>query len=137
MSLNVSTLFHLTRNSQISIEVRHNYCIIMWSCDYAFAMLHCMYTLFQSPDPVPSFYEMLLKPLDGHARDLVINITVHRNNMLISIVLENVLPSKSLWNASILAYGCQMDTHTTITELSKFCDCYGYCMLPSPLYMFI
>ena len=78
-----------------------------------------MHNLFQSLDPVPSFYEMNLESLDGHGSDLVVNITVHRSNEMISIVMEDVLPSKFLWNASILAYGCEGDTHATVTELSK------------------
>ena len=36
---------------------------------------------------------------------------------MISLTVEDVLPPKSLWNASILAYGCE--THTAVTELSE------------------
>ena len=46
-----------------------------------------------------------------------IYITVRRNNEMISLTMEDVLPPKSLWNASILAYGCE--THTAATELSE------------------
>ena len=35
--------------------------------------------------------------------------------------MEDVLPPKSLWNASILAYGCESDI--TVTELSKLGHC--------------
>ena len=80
------------------------------------------YTLFQSLDPVPSFYVVLLESLDGHASDLLVNVTVYRDNELIRVVMEDVLPLKSLWNASILAYGCESDI--TVTELSKLV---GHC----------
>ena len=60
---------------------------------------------------------MVLESLDGHASDLLVNVTVHRDNELIRVVMEDVLPPKSLWNASILAYGCESDD--TVTELSK------------------
>ena len=73
--------------------------------------------LYQSLGPVPSFYEVVLESLDGHATDLLVNATVHRDNELISIAIENVLPPKSLWNTSILTYGCESDD--TVTELSK------------------
>ena len=62
---------------------------------------------------------MVLESLDSQGNDLVINITVHRNNEIISIAMKYELPSKSLWNASILAYGCHTDIQTTVTELSK------------------
>ena len=42
---------------------------------------------------------------------------MHRNNEIISLIMEEVLPPKSLWNASILAYGCE--THTAVIELSE------------------
>ena len=73
--------------------------------------------MFQSLDPVPSFYEVVLESLDGHAGDLLVNATVHRDNELIHVVMEDMLPPKSLWNASILVYGCESDI--TATELSK------------------
>ena len=118
MTLNESTLFNLARNSQVTIIVRPNNCTIMSICSYD--CIFAMHNLFQSLDPVPPFYGMSFESLDGHGSDLVINVTVHRNNEIISIVMEDVLPSKSLWNASILAYGCETDrTHTIITELSK------------------
>ena len=80
-----------------------------------------MHTLFQSLDPVPSFYEVILESLDGHARDFLVNATVHRNNELIHVVMEDTLPPKSLWNAFVLAYGCESDV--TVTELSKLGHC--------------
>ena len=65
---------------------------------------------------------MVLESLDGHAGDLLVNTTVHRDNELIHVVMEDMLPPKSLWNASILAYGCESDI--TVTELSKLV---GHC----------
>ena len=62
---------------------------------------------------------MILESLDDQRNNLVINITVHRNSEIISAGTEEELPSKSLWNASIHAYGCETNTHTTRTELSK------------------
>ena len=58
-----------------------------------------------------------LESHDDIGNDLRINITVHRNSDMITLTMEDVLPPKSLWNASILAYGCE--THTTVTELSE------------------
>ena len=46
-----------------------------------------------------------------------IDITARRNNEMISLTMEDVLPPKSLWNASISAYGCE--SHTAVTELSE------------------
>jgi hypothetical protein len=60
-----------------------------------------------------------LESLDGRGSNLVMNVTVRRNNDILSVVMEDMLPSKSLWNASILAYGCKADNHSTVTELSK------------------
>ena len=76
-----------------------------------------MHDVFQSLDPFPFFYVVLLESLDGLGNNLRINITVCRNNEMISLVIEDVLPPKSLWNASISAYGCE--THTAVTELSE------------------
>ena len=108
MQLNGSTLFNLARYSRITI-------IVITSSYLVFSCSLLLYSLFQSLDPVPSFYEVLLESLDGHARDVMINITVHRDNEIISIMMEDILPSKLLWNASVLAYGCefQSDSHTS------------------------
>ena len=76
-----------------------------------------MHDVFQSLDPFPSFYVVHLESLDGLVNNLRINITVRRNNEMISLTMEDILPHKSLWNASILAYGCE--TRTTVTELSE------------------
>ena len=60
---------------------------------------------------------VLLESLDDFGKKLRIDITVHRNNEMISLTMEDVLPPKSLWNASILGYGCE--SHTAVTELSE------------------
>ena len=82
-------------------------------------MISISFIFCQSLDPVPSFYVIVLESLDGHGSNLVVNVTVHRNQETISVFLEDELPSKSLWNASVLANGCETNTHTTVTELSK------------------
>ena len=61
----------------------------------------------------------MLESLDGLKWNLVINITVERTGEMIDIQMEEVLPSKSLWKTSILAYGCESDA--SLTELSKYC----------------
>ena len=76
-----------------------------------------MHGAFQSLDPFPSFYVVHLESLDGLGKNFRVNITVRRNNEMICLIMENTLPTKSLWNASISAYGCE--THTAVTELSK------------------
>ena len=109
--LNESTLFCLARNSQVSFSVRHH------SYNHSHSDKLSMHNIFQSLDPFPSFYVVLLESLDGLGNNLRINITVRRSNEMISLTMEDVLPPKSLWNASILAYGCE--THTAVTELSE------------------
>ena len=76
-----------------------------------------MHNVFQSHVPFPSFYVVHLESLDDLGNNLTINITVRRSNEMISLTMEEVLPPKSLWNASILAYGCE--THAAVTELSE------------------
>ena len=79
-----------------------------------------IYGPFQSGAPVPSYYEMTLESLDGR-EDLVTNINVERNGEMIDMRVEESVPPNSLWRASILAYGCDSDTHRIVTdyELSK------------------
>ena len=62
---------------------------------------------------------MILESLDGLGQNWGINITVGRNGEKIDMSIEEVLPSKSLWKASILAYGCESDTVVDDTELSE------------------
>lgn len=62
---------------------------------------------------------MNLEPLDGHGRSLLINITVERSGEMITMGLIEDLPSKSLWKASVLPYGCEFETDIVPTELSK------------------
>lgn len=52
---------------------------------------------------------MILKSIDGFGQDLVKNITVERDGKMISMSIDDVLPSKLLWKVSILAYGCESD----------------------------
>ena len=68
-------------------------------------------------EPVPSYYTLILEPLDGLGQDLVVNITIEREGDVVNMTLDEKLPSKSLWNASILAYGCEEGME--MTELSK------------------
>ena len=66
---------------------------------------------------IHSLYVVLLESLDSLGNNLKINITVHRNNEMISLLIEDMLPPKSLWIASISAYECE--TLTAVTELSE------------------
>ena len=38
---------------------------------------------------------------------------------MIHLIIKEVLPSKSLWNATVLPYGCEADTEVDGIELSK------------------
>ena len=64
---------------------------------------------------------MILESLESLKDDLVINITVERNGEMINMSLsaEERVPPKSLWKASILAYGCVNNSVVTDYELSK------------------
>ena len=62
---------------------------------------------------------MILESVDGLGLSLMINITVQRNREVISISIEEPLPPKTLWNVSVLAYGCEADTVVKGVELSK------------------
>jgi hypothetical protein len=52
---------------------------------------------------------MILTSIDGFGQDLVKNITVERDGGMISMSIDDVLPSKLLWKVSVLAYGCESD----------------------------
>ena len=58
-----------------------------------------------------------MDPLDGIGDNQNINISVQRDGEIISMHIEEALPSKRLWNASILPYDCEGDRQ--VTELSK------------------
>ena len=75
--------------------------------------------MLQKDEPVPLYYTMILEPLDGQTNDIVINITVERNPGMINIAIQEVLPFRSLWNASVLPYGCEADTVVDHVELSE------------------
>ena len=75
----------------------------------------------QDQSPVPSYYTLILEPLDGHIdHNLMINISVQRSGELVNMSVDGEIPSKTLWNASLLAYGCESDTVMKDVELSKF-----------------
>ena len=61
---------------------------------------------------------MILESLDGLGQDFVVNITVQRRGDMIHMTTEEVLPSRSLWNTTILPYGCETDVVVDTTELS-------------------
>ena len=70
---------------------------------------------------VPSYYTMILEPLDGHQeQNLMINISVERSGEMVNMSVDGEIPTKTLWNASLLAYGCQSDTVVKVVELSEF-----------------
>ena len=60
---------------------------------------------------------MSLESIDDLGLDLNTNITVERSGEIVSMSVEDVLPPKTLWKASIFPYGCQTDTIPI--ELSK------------------
>ena len=64
---------------------------------------------------------MNLASLDDLGQDVVINITVQRSGKMIYMAIEEALPSRSLWNVTILPYGCEADTVHEVDniELSK------------------
>ena len=63
---------------------------------------------------------MILEPLDGHQeQNLMINISVERCGEMVNMNVDGEIPTKTLWNASLLAYGCQSDTVVKGVELSK------------------
>ena len=61
---------------------------------------------------------MILESLDG-GQNFVINITVQRNGKLVILIIEDHLPTKRLWNASVLAFGCETNKVVDRVELSK------------------
>ena len=64
---------------------------------------------------------MILEPLDGHQeQNLMINISVERSGEMVNMSVDGEIPTKTLWNASLLAYGCQSDTVVKGEELSEF-----------------
>ena len=70
---------------------------------------------------MPSYYTLILKPLDGHIdHNLMINISVQRSGELVNMSVDGEIPSETLWNASLLAYGCESDTVMKNVELSKY-----------------
>ena len=63
---------------------------------------------------------MILEPLDGHQeQNLMINISVERSGEMVNMSVDGEIPTKTLWNASLLAYGCHSDTVVKGVELSK------------------
>ena len=64
---------------------------------------------------------MVLEPLDGHQeQNLMINISVERSGEMVNMSVDGEIPTKTLWNVSLLAYGCQSDTVVKGVELSEF-----------------
>ena len=61
---------------------------------------------------------MILESLDGLQQNLEINVTVERNGEMVDMSIDEPLSSKSLWKASVLAYGCESDTVVDDAELS-------------------
>ena len=68
---------------------------------------------------MPSYYTMVLKSLDGTQSDSTVNINVQREGESVELHLEELLPSKTLWNVSVLAHNCEADTVLEGFELSK------------------
>ena len=49
----------------------------------------------------------------------MINISVERSGEMVNMSVDGEIPTKTLWNASLLAYGCQSDTVVKGVELSE------------------
>ena len=79
--------------------------------------------LFQSVEPVPLYYTMMLESLDGIGSNLRVNISVQRDGETVTMQIEKPLPSKCLWSASILPYNCEANMQ--VAELSKL---HHYCI---------
>ena len=62
---------------------------------------------------------MILESLDGHTQNSVVNIVVQRNGARIYLNIQEELPTRTLWNALVLPYGCEANTVASLTELSK------------------
>ena len=101
---------------------------ILWSCGFVSGDRPRIYSSSEIPifslqnnTPVPSYYTMILEPLDGHQeQNLMINISVERSGEIVNMSVDGEIPTKTLWNASLLAYGCQSDTVLKGAELSTF-----------------
>lgn len=50
---------------------------------------------------------MTLESIDGTELDLMRTITVERNGDVITMSIDEILPSKFLWRVFILPYGCE------------------------------
>ena len=61
---------------------------------------------------------MVLESLDGLGQDFIINITVQRSGEIVHMTIDEALPSRSLWNVTILPYGCETNAVVDATELS-------------------
>ena len=56
---------------------------------------------------MPFYYTLSLESLDGLGENFIINITAQRSGEVIYMAIEEVLPSRSLWNVTILPNGCE------------------------------
>ena len=116
MFLSGDMLFILARNFKISTKVSNKTTLII-----QFFVLCCGFLMSKDRSPVPSYYTMILEPLDGHQeQNLMINISVRRSGEMVNMSVDGEIPTKTLWNASLLAYGCQSDTVVKGVELSEF-----------------
>ena len=53
-------------------------------------------TFMQDQSPVPSYYTLILEPLDGHIDYNLINISVQRSGELVNMSLNGEIPPKTL-----------------------------------------
>ena len=51
---------------------------------------------------------------------MMINISVQKSGELVNMSVDGEIPPKTLWNASLLAYGCESDTVMKDVGLSKY-----------------
>ena len=65
----------------------------------------------------------MLESLDGIGSNLQVNISVQRNGEMVTMQIEEPLPPRRLWTASVLPYNCEADM--PMSELSMLFHYYS------------
>jgi hypothetical protein len=82
---------------------------------------------------------MMLESLDGIGSNMLVNISVQRDEETVTMQIGEQLPSRRLWSALILPYNCEADKQ--VAELSKsnelvsMPDCFLCCVYLFPGYL--
>ena len=81
------------------------------SCVYLCTVLLCLARIWIKLQIITSYYNNT-RTLDGHQeQNLMKNISVERSGEMVNMSVDGEIPTKTLWNASLLAYGCQSDIY--------------------------